>query len=95
MSIALEFFCLIEELTIPAAVELSVLSGVHGWGWPSSARHVRIGSAICALWKSAPSSASAADAITFLRVLHSAWRTPLGVGLNGEMPGGLASLRVK
>lgn len=35
----------------PAAVELSVLIGVGGCGWPSAMRMYWIGIAICALWK--------------------------------------------
>ena len=72
---------------MPAAVELSVLIGVGGCGNPISARQVRMGTATCPLWKRAPSSASAADAMTFRSVLHSAWRGPLGVGVTGDFEG--------
>ena len=55
---------------MPAAVELSVLMGVLGWGYPISYKHVRMGSATCQLYKSAPSSASAVDDMTLRRVMH-------------------------
>ena len=60
MSIALDRFCLMALMAIPDAVLLSVVIGVAGCGWPSSASVVRIGHAFFPLWNSAPSSASAA-----------------------------------
>jgi hypothetical protein len=57
-------------LAIPAAVELSTWIGVGGCGWPSSSSVVRIAMTYLQLWKAAPSSASAADAITFLMMMH-------------------------
>ena len=72
MSIVLDFFCGMDELTMSAAVELSIFMGVHGCGWPISSRHVQIGSVTWTLWKRAPSSASEAEAIMLLSVLHSA-----------------------
>ena len=72
---------------MPAAVELSVLSGVGGCGNPISARHVRMGAATWPLWKRAPSSASAADAMTLRSVRHSAWRGPFGVVVTGDFAG--------
>ena len=49
MSMAFDFFWRMEEFTMPDAVELSVLMGVLGWGYPISSRHVRMGSETCPL----------------------------------------------
>ena len=57
-------------LDIPATVELSTWISVGGCGWPSSSSVVHIAMASLQLWKAAPSSASAADAITFLMMMH-------------------------
>ena len=66
MSTALLRLCLTVSLAMPAAHRLSVVMGVGGWGCPSSMRMVRMTSASRALKKRPPSSASAADASTFL-----------------------------
>lgn len=70
---------------MPLAVELLVLSGVGGCGWPSSMSMVRIGTACCAFICAVVVSASAADPITGQIVLHSTCMLPLslGFGFNG------------
>ena len=61
-----------DALRMPVAVELSLNRGVpfFGWGWPSSSRVTRMGQARWAARKRPPVSASAAEAMTFLIVLH-------------------------
>ena len=50
MSVALYFFCLTVELTVPKSVELSVFIGVGGCWLPSSSSVVRSGIVVCPLW---------------------------------------------
>ncbi len=57
-------------LTITTVVVLSMCIGVSGFGWPSSVRISCNTLASCAFRKSAPSSASAAEAATSLRMVH-------------------------
>ena len=52
------------------AVELSVLSGVGGWGWLSASNICLIGTAVVALWKMPATSASADEETTRRSVLH-------------------------
>ena len=56
--------------TIPTAVVLSTWIGIGGCKCPNSCRVSRIIFACYAFSKSAPSSASAADAASILRTLH-------------------------
>jgi hypothetical protein len=65
MSMDFDRFCFMVLLSMPYAVELSVLKGVAGCLWPSSSRVVRRGAAVCAFWNHAPTSDSAADATIF------------------------------
>ena len=73
------------DVTIPSAVELSVAIGVDGWIWPISMRAWRSGTASCSLWKSAPNSVSAVEAIILRRVLQNVKTGPLvgGEGWSG------------
>ena len=80
MSIALDFFCLTVAVTMPSAAELSVFIGVGGRVKPSSWSVILRGTAVCPLWNSTPTSASAADATTCLRILHSVWIGPFSGG---------------
>eukprot|EP00957_Ditylum_brightwellii_P142964 10893141-Ditylum_brightwellii.AAC.1 len=64
MSIALDLHCLMELLTIPHAVELSVIIGVWGWGCPIFLRTILNPTAALLFINKASTSASAADAIT-------------------------------
>ena len=64
----------------PSAVALSVLIEVGGCGWPKMLSKVRMGIATCALWKTPPVSASAADDTTCRSVLHSTRMALLRVG---------------
>ena len=62
--------------TIPTAVVLSTCTGVGGCGWPNSSS---ISLSILASWalrKSAPNSASAADAATSLKIAQVMWILP-------------------
>ena len=59
------FGALLFSVRMPWQVALSVRMGEAGWGWISSTRVVRKGPASWALWKAAPTSASAADERTF------------------------------
>ena len=67
-------------MAIPEAVELSVFIGVGGWGCPISSNVVRNITASLPLTKSPPISASAADAITFFMMEHTACSGPFGGG---------------
>ena len=74
MSIDFVAFAMILLLINPFAVELSVWIGVRGWGCPISLSVFRIGTAVRALRKRAPSSASAAEDIT-LRMIFDTFNT--------------------
>ena len=63
---ALVRFGITRKLMIPSAVELSVCTGVGGWGWPISSKMLRISTPFRAFVYSAPSSAYAADDMTAL-----------------------------
>ena len=92
MSIALELFCLIVAVTMPSAAELYVFIGVGGWVKPISRSIIIRGTAVYPLWKSPPTSASAAYATTCLRILHSVWIGPFsGGGRFGEFFGSVGS----
>ena len=80
MSIALDQRCLQVPLEMPLAVELSVWSGVAGCGWPISTRVVLSTVPSFAFKKRAPSSASAAEDMTCLRILAMLRIGPLGGG---------------
>ncbi len=67
ISIACNLCRLIVLLTIPTVVVLPMCIGVGGCGWQSSARMSRN---TYAFRKSAPSSASAVDAATSLRMVY-------------------------
>jgi hypothetical protein len=69
ISILPDFWRLIVLLTIPTVVELSIWIGVGGCLWPSS----------FALWKSAPSSALAADDATKRNVEQMTLIAPLSL----------------
>ncbi len=58
MSIAFNAFGIILLVSRSFAVMLSVCLGVSGWGWPSSLSMWHIETAVFALMKRAPSSAS-------------------------------------
>ena len=71
MSVALDLFCLTVVVTMPSDAELSILIWVGGWVKPRSWSVICRGIAVCPLWNSPPTSASAAEAKTCLRSLHS------------------------
>ena len=66
-------------MKIPSAAELSVFIGVGGWVKPSSWSVIIRVTAVCPLWNSPPTSASAADATTCLRIMHYVWIGPFAV----------------
>ena len=80
MSIALDLFCITVAVTMPSAVELSIFIGVGGWVKPSSWSVILRRNNFCPLWNIPPTSASAADATTCLRILHSVWIGPFAGG---------------
>eukprot|EP00957_Ditylum_brightwellii_P145738 11097449-Ditylum_brightwellii.AAC.1 len=80
MSIALDLCCLMELLTIPLAVELFIIMVMGGWGCPISSRAILNPTADLLLMNKAPTSASAADAINVLILVHSVCTTPLFLG---------------
>ena len=93
MSNALERFCRIVEVKIPKLVLLSVRIVVGGWICPNSSKVLRMGTAVLALWKIPIVSASAAEDMTFLMVLHSVWSGPFCVGFGVAVLLGSLSLR--
>eukprot|EP00957_Ditylum_brightwellii_P006606 501011-Ditylum_brightwellii.AAC.1 len=69
-----------ELLTIPLAVELSVIMGVGGWGCPIFSRAILNPTAALPLTNKAPTSVFAADDITAVILVHSVCTAPLFVG---------------
>jgi hypothetical protein len=64
-------WCLTVVFTMPTTVELSQWIGVAGWGWTISSSVSRKNVACLQFRNNAPSSASAADATTNLRIAHN------------------------
>ena len=92
MSIVLDLFCLTVVVTMPSAAELSFFIGVGGWVKPSSLSVILRVTTVFPLWKSPPTSDSAADATTCLRILHSVWIGPFdGDGRFGNFSGSVGS----
>ena len=80
MSIALEIFYLAVAVTMPLAAELSVFVGVGSWVKPILWGVICMRTAVCPFWNNTPTSSSAADATTCLRILHSVWIGPFSGG---------------
>ena len=80
MSMALDFFWQNSLVAIPTAVELSTWMDVGPCGHPISERVVRMGTAVWALIKMLPYSASAADAMILRMILHTTSKMPLVAG---------------
>ena len=88
MFIALERFCIPVAVTMPSAAELFVFVRIDGWVKPSSWSVILRGANICPLCYSPPTSASAADATTCLRIMHSVLIGPFsGGGRFGDFSG--------
>eukprot|EP00978_Attheya_sp_CCMP212_P010415 scaffold25236_cov79-Attheya_sp.AAC.1 len=77
MSIALDCFCFAVPLRTLSAAELSVATGVGGWGCFISIAVVQSWAPFWQLLTRPPISASMADARTFRRMPHSTWIGPL------------------
>ena len=77
MSIDFDRFCLNFPVKMPCAVVLSVLSGVGGWGWPSSTIIRRMIRVSFVFTNSAQHSALAANAATFFKIVHPITILPL------------------
>ena len=71
-------------LAIPLAVELSVIKGVGGWGYPRSARVFRVATADCPLRNKAASSASEAADTTVGMIALRTSTAPLTGALEGS-----------
>jgi hypothetical protein len=82
MSIAFNAFGIILLVSRSCAVLLSVCIGVGGWGWPSSLSVWCMETAVFALMKRAPSSASAANDMTARIICEMLWTAPLFVGMS-------------
>ena len=80
MSIALDPFCQTVAVKMLSAIELSVFIGVGGRVKSSSWSVICRGTAVCPLCNSPPTYASAVDATTSLRILHSVWIGPFTGG---------------
>eukprot|EP00957_Ditylum_brightwellii_P209465 15361879-Ditylum_brightwellii.AAC.1 len=65
-----------ELMTIPHAMELSVIIGIGGRGCPISLREILNPTAALLLINSYPTSASAADAMAVLILVHSTYIAP-------------------
>ena len=70
MYIALDLFFAVPSMMLYATI-LSVDSGDVGYLWPISARDVIMDVALWQFWNSPPNSASVADAIIFIIMMHS------------------------
>ena len=81
MSIALYIFYFSVPLTILFAAVLSVATGFSGCGWTISARSVLVDIAFWKFSNNPPNSASVADAMTFIIVLHSTFTVPFSKGI--------------
>jgi hypothetical protein len=68
MPIALDLFCFIVLLEMPNAVELSVRRGFTGLMFPTQFIVTLSGAPLWAFWKHAPTSDSAAEATSFLKL---------------------------
>ncbi len=82
MSIAFNAFGIILLVNRSCAVMLSVCIGVGGGGWPSSLSMWRMETAVFALMKRVPSSASAADDMTAQIICEMLRMAPLFVGMS-------------
>ena len=80
MSIALGLYFIVVAVTMPSAADLYVFIGVGGWVKQSSRSVILRGTAVFPLCNSSPTSASAADATTCLRIMHSVWIGPFAGG---------------
>ena len=87
MSTARDFCCLIVSLAMPAAVELSVMTGVDGCGQSRSLSNCRITMASFMFVNRAASSASEAAETTIFRIPAGLRMAPLEtLGLSGRLP---------
>ena len=86
MSTALDLLYFKVSFAIPSAHLLLVVMGVGGWGCPRLESVSRSVSVSFILWKSAPSSASAADDRMFFMMEERTWIAPF-VGDRGEFAG--------
>ena len=77
---ALDFFWRNSLVAMPTAVELSTWMAMGPCFRPISERVVRICTAVWYLTKMVPYSASAADAMILLMILHTTSKMPLVVG---------------
>ena len=71
MSIVLDLFCFTIPLTIIFANVLSVATGVGGCWWTIYSRAIIMDVAFWKFSNNSPNSASVADAMTFIIILHS------------------------
>ena len=85
MSKLFDLFCLTVLLIIPSAQVLSVVMGVGGWMCPRNLSVSLSGQASWPHLKAAPTSASAAEDMTFFMMLHSIWMLPLMGGLSSGL----------
>ena len=73
MPIALDLLCIAVAVKMHLAAELSVFIGVGSWVKPNPRSVILRGTAVCPLWNSPPTSASAMYSTTCFRILHSVW----------------------
>ena len=82
MSIARDIFCFAVPLTMLFVAVLSVANGVGGCRWPISARDALIEVFFLQFSNNPPSSASVADAMTFLVMMNSTCTGPFSGGIS-------------
>ena len=70
ISVDLDLCLLIILTTVPTAVVVSMCIGADGWGCPNYVRIRRMNVDFFAFTHNAPSSASAADAVTTFKIAH-------------------------
>ena len=92
MSIALDHFCLMVSLAMPAVVLLSIWMGVGGCGWFNSMRVVQRGQSSLPSWKRAASSASVVLETISRKIWQRTLMTPLAGGVGSVGHGGHVGL---
>ena len=82
MPIARDIFCFAVPLTMLFTTVFSVATGVGDCLWPMPARAVLMEVNLWKFSKKPPNSASVADAIIFLIMLHSTCTVPFSGGIS-------------
>ena len=82
MSIALDIFCFSVPLNMLFAAVFSVVTGDGGCWWPIFDMVILVAVALCQFSNNPPNSASVADAMTSLIIMHYTCTGPFGGGID-------------